>query len=451
MEGERAGLGALRDEKRRQALEILFRAGVARVEPAACTLRHLRCKAGALCVETPEGHWRLALPLAVFGAGKAAASMAAAVEQLVPEGAATGLVIAAPKTEKPLRSIALRTGGHPLPNDEGWAATEELLRLARQPRSGSTLFLLSGGASSLLVAPRPPLRLEEKVRLNELLLLSGASIHEVNCVRKHVSRIKGGQLLRAVGGPVVTLAVSDVLGDDPTVIGSAPTYYDPTTYAEAEDVLLRYGLLAEVPEAVRSVLAQGKAGQIPETVKPADPEAAWIAYAIVARNRDALQAVMDEGKQWGWTVEAYPEPLQGESAAAARSFASFLRDACRRVGSVPHLIVAGGETTVTVRGKGKGGRNQEFALALAPELDGLPVWVLSAGTDGVDGPTDAAGAFVDGATLVRAKARGLDPCAFLQNNDSYTFFARLGDLFCPGPTGTNVMDIKIAIIGSRAS
>lgn len=438
-------------EEPRRVLEALFRTAVASVEPGACTLRYLRVRGGELHIDTPQGQWRLALPLGVFGAGKAVAHMAAAVEQLLPKGAATGLVIATPETARLLGTIALRTGGHPVPNEHGLAATGELMDLAHQRGPGGTLFLLSGGASSLLVAPRPPLHLTHKVRVNELLLRSGASIQEVNTVRKHLSRVKGGQLLRVVDGPVVTLAISDVLGDDPGVIGSAPTYPDPTTYAEAEEVLRRYGLLSEVPSPVRSILIEGKEGRLPETVKPTDPEAARVGYSIVARNCDALQAVCNVARQRGWVAELYPQPLQGESAAAARSFASFLQAACARRSDGPRVVVAGGETTVTVRGTGKGGRNQEFALALAQALDGLPVCVLSAGTDGIDGPTDAAGAFVDGTTIDRARARGIDPSPFLDNNDSYTFFSQLGDLFCPGPTGTNVMDIVIAILGPQAS
>ncbi len=440
-------------ENCRQALEQIFAASLERVDPAACTRNALHYDGKQLCVRTQAGTMALPLPVRVLGAGKAAGRMAAAVEEVVPATHLRGLVVGPAATRARLRRLLFRTASHPVPNWRSVAAARSLIRQARAPFRGSTLFLLSGGASSLVVAPRLPLTLRDKQVVNSLLLRSGASVGEINTVRKHLSLIKGGQLLRIIGGPVTTLTISDVPGDDPTVIGSAPTFYDPTTYQQARAILRRYRLMREVPEAARQILAAGAAGLIPETVKPSDPEANWIHYHILATNQDAQQAALAWARKRGWRATAFPRLLRHESEREANAFARFLRARLKKLrpGSPPAVIVAGGETSVRVRGRGKGGRNQEFALALVPLLRGLPACVLSAGTDGIDGPTDAAGAFVDGSSAARAKQFGLDPTAYLRDNDSYSFFDKLGDLFRPGPTATNVMDLKIAILHPPAS
>lgn len=413
----------------------------------------LACDEERLFVQTPAGRVALPFPVRVLGAGKASARMAAAVEELAPAEVVRGVVIAPRGTTNELSALELWFGGHPLPNSESLRASRRLLQEARRRDAASTLFLLSGGASSLLVAPRPPLRLSEKQRVNELLLASGASVSEINAVRKHLSLVKGGQLLRILDGLVATIAISDVPGDDPTVIGSAPTYFDPTTFAEALRIVEGYGLQDQLPPAACRILADGAEGRLPETVKPGDPEAARICYVIAATNHDAQQAVLEQARRWGWNGEAYPQLLSGETRIVARDFAAFILRRCKDLPSAgpPWVVVAGGETTVTVRGSGSGGRNQEFALALVEELRDAPVCVLSAGTDGIDGPTPAAGAFVSGTTAHQASRLGLDPAAFLENNDSFLFFSRLGDSFVTGPTGTNVMDLKIAILHPRAS
>jgi glycerate 2-kinase len=310
-------------------------------------------------------------------------------------------------------------------------------------KQGAVFCLISGGASSLLVRPRPPVTLAEKMEVHRLLLACGAEIREVNAVRKHLSAVKGGGLLRDTRmRPITTLVLSDVIGDDPSVIGSGPTTADPSTFADALDVLERYGLVDRVGRTVRDLLARGTSGEEKETVKPGDPVSLGTETIVVGSNQMALAAAASEARRLGYEPLLDPAPVLGDTTVAARQW---LRNARPRVDGRRRCAIAGGETTVTVRGRGRGGRNQEFALALVEALDGAAMAVLSAGTDGIDGPTDAAGAFVDGASLSRALAMRLDPASALVANDSYEFFDRLGDLLRCGPTGTNVMDIKLAV------
>jgi glycerate-2-kinase len=287
--------------------------------------------------------------------------------------------------------------------------------------------------------------LEDKATTTKLLLESGADIHAVNTVRKHLSAVKGGGLLRQTQRRILTLLLSDVIGDETGAIGSGPTAPDDTTFADAWAVLVRHQLDTRVPPSVVRVLHDGMAERSAETVKPEDGEAARCHNVIIGSNRTALEGAAAAARRRGWQVVIEDSPLHGDTTMAARSFAARVRELTARVGErQPLCILAGGETTVQVRGGGRGGRNQEFALAAA--LAGTSGTLLSAGTDGIDGPTDAAGAFVDGTTLQRAHACHLDLDAALQANDSYTAFSRLGDLFRCGPTGTNVMDIKISLM-----
>jgi hydroxypyruvate reductase len=279
-----------------------------------------------------------------------------------------------------------------------------------------------------------------------LLLASGATIDEINAVRKHLSEVKGGGLLGWMSArPVVSLILSDVVGDDPAVIGSGPTAADPTTFADALCILERYGVERQVPPPVRDLIERGRRGEVVETVKPGDPRLAGVFNLLIGTNRTALDGASRAARRLGYRTAVSERPLSGDTTAEAHAWIAEVKAEMKRLGPGPACVLAGGETTVAVQGRGKGGRNQEFALALAEPLSGSGIVVLSAGTDGIDGPTDAAGARVDGTTLDRARAAGLDPGACLLDNDSYSFFAALDDLFSPGPTGTNVMDIKIAI------
>ena len=381
----------------------------------------------------------------VVGAGKAAAGMAAACEAVLKADSVSGLVVTADGCRVPLSAIAVAEAGHPVPDARGLNATRQVCELVGTANT-AILCLISGGASSLLVQPRAPVTLDDKIAVNQLLLASGADIAEVNTVRKHLSTVKGGGLVRiARGRPLTALILSDVVGDDPSVIGSGPAAPDPTTYGDAEAVLKRFDLELKAPESVRDLLARGIGGRLSETIKPGDRVADGVVNLVVGSNRTALAAAAKEAQRLGYEVVPTAAPLAGDTAAAARRWMGLIREERRRGDARPRCFLAGGETTVVVRGPGRGGRNQQFALALVEEIGQCPVSLLSAGTDGIDGPTDAAGAFVDGSTFARAAARGLDPAAALQANDSYTFFKELGDLFVRGPTGTNVMDVKIAI------
>jgi glycerate-2-kinase len=376
----------------------------------------------------------------VIGAGKAAAQMALGCEQALGASRLTGVVVTAEGCGAALSAVAVAVASHPVPDRRSLAAAQRLRRVIEKTASPRVLALISGGASSLLVLPRTPIQLAEKMGVNRLLLASGADITEINTVRKHLSAVKGGGLLRVAGGRAVhTVLISDVVGDDPSVIGSGPTVPDQSSFADALAALKRYRLLDRVAAAVRDLLERGAAGFEAETVRPGDAIAAGCDAVVVGSSRVACSAAAAEARRLGYDVNITETPLTGDSVAAAREWARSIPPGARR------CVVAGGETTVEVRGPGRGGRNQEFALALAEPLAGSDLVVLSAGTDGIDGPTDAAGAFVDGQTLGRARARGLAPSQSLARNDSHGFFSALGDLLHTGPTRTNVMDLKLAV------
>jgi glycerate 2-kinase len=313
------------------------------------------------------------------------------------------------------------------------------------------IVAVSGGASALLCAPVHGVTLAAKQQTTDLLLRSGADIHELNCVRKHLSLLKGGNLAaRAHPAPVLSLLLSDVVGDSLDVIGSGLTAPDPSTYSQALRILENRNVLPQIPREVRDHLEKGARGEIAETPKPGDGLFANVFNVVVGSSSQALQAASQEAKRRGYRPNVLSSCIQGEAREAARRHADALREAvaARHARHPPACILSGGETTVTVRGPGKGGRSQEFALAAALALEGAAnVLLLSAGTDGSDGPTDAAGAIVSGDTVARAAAGGHDAADYLARNDSYAFFDALGDLVKTGPTGTNVMDVNIMLAG----
>jgi glycerate 2-kinase len=346
--------------------------------------------------------------------------------------------------------------GHPAPNEASVLAGEAALALAqdagRDDRSW-LVVLLSGGASAMLVAPAADITLEDKVETGRAIMHAGLPIDALNCVRKHLSRIKGGQLAAAAARSL-TLAISDVhrpVPDDPSVIGSGPTVSDPTTYRQALEIVES---VRHVPAAVRSRLARGARGELVETVKPGDARLADAAYEVIGNRATSLEAATRAANALGYTVHVIDEPIDGEAREASPAFVERAAQIARRAGR-PLCVLGAGETTVTVVGPGRGGRNQEFALAAAPGVAALrvsleaDVLLASAGTDGADGPTDAAGALVDSATAARARAEGLDAESTLTANDTYHFFERLGDLIVWGPTGTNVGDLQLLLIAQR--
>lgn len=435
----------------RAALEEIYRAAVGAADPARLLRQKLRIFSDRFEVgERGSFRFPAAGGLYVIAAGKGVGRSVEFWEacERVKEGLLVG-----PRGNGRAASrgrFALLGAGHPLPDDGSVGAAVSCSRLLERTAYGDwVIFLLMGGASSLLAWPAPGLTLTDKRRTNLLLLKSGMSIGEINCVRKHISRVKAGGLLRrAYPARVLTLAISDVVGDDPAVIGSAPTHHDPTTFRAALGLLARYRILERVPPRVREHLRRGARGELPETMKPDPRLARHHPYFVIGNWRSALAEAQRAAASLGFSCAVRPEPITGDTRAAAARFCREIRRALAdRSRRRPRCLLAAGETTVAVTGSGIGGRNQEFALACALELAGAPdVYILSAGSDGIDGFTEAAGAFADGTTVARAVARGLDPRAALADNDSHRFFRSLGDLFAPGPTGTNVLDFKLALL-----
>jgi hydroxypyruvate reductase len=340
--------------------------------------------------------------------------------------------------------------GHPVPDPQSIKAGQSVVALLDELTANDLLIVaISGGASALLCAPAEGITLTAKQQTTDLLLRAGADIHELNCVRKHLSLLKGGQLAaRAYPARVLSLLLSDVVGDSLDVIGSGLTAPDPSMFSQAVRVLETRGVWPHVPLAVREHLEKGARGEIAETPKPGDGLFQNVSNVIVGSSRQALEAAAEEAKRRGYRPLILSSRIQGEARAAARLHADILWEAITSGHPIrrPACILSGGETTVTVRGEGKGGRNQEFALAAALALEGADnILLLSAGTDGTDGPTDAAGALADGDTVARAAQKGLDAAAYLARNDSYAFFDALHDLVKTGPTGTNVMDVNIML------
>ncbi|HME69650.1 MAG TPA: DUF4147 domain-containing protein [Myxococcota bacterium] len=426
----------------RATLEALFAAALSAVDPAAAvarTIERVPGQRGALSIAgvsfAPECRF------VVFAAGKAACTMAAALEELVGDRIVRGLAVTKDGHALPLRSLVTIEAAHPVPDQRCERAAREALALARSVGPEEALLvLLSGGASALLTAPPPGLRQEDLARTTAALLAEGADIQELNCVRKHLGTVSGGRLAsHARGAPIVELVVSDVIGDRLEVIGSGPCTADPTTFADALAVLARRGLRERVPRTVVAYLEAGAQGKRLETPKPGDPALRRVVARVVAANSDALDAARREAERRGLRAIVVSRTFAGEARVAGKRLVALARALCV---DAPLVVLAGGETTVTVRGPGRGGRNQELALAAALALKDVPgIGLLAAGTDGSDGPTDAAGAFADGSTVARGRALGLDAQQALLENDSYAFFAAEGGTFRTGPTRTNVMDL----------
>jgi glycerate 2-kinase len=382
----------------------------------------------------------------LVSAGKAALEMAAATEEICGPRLTDGIVVTKyGHAHAAVRSRVYETG-HPIPDEVGVAASKAVCKmLTGLTARDRVIVLVSGGASALLPAPAEPVTLDAKQKTTDLLLRAGATIGQLNAVRKHLSRLKGGRLAAlAQPATVLGLLLSDVIGDRLDVIGSGPTAPDATTFKDAVEVLKTFDLLERVPHRVRRHLEAGLRGEIAETPKPGDRIFDNVQNVVVGSNRLALEAAARQARELGYEVIILSSCIEGEAREVARAHAERLRGAARRKQRI--CILSGGETTVTVRGAGKGGRNQEFALAAAIAIEDLDdVLVLSAGTDGTDGPTDAAGAIATGDTIARARTIGLNAREHLDRNNSYEFFDALGDLVRTGPTGTNVMDIHLML------
>jgi hydroxypyruvate reductase len=377
--------------------------------------------------------------------------MARAANRLFGSRIRAGIVITRDRWADADLPFELVAGGHPVPTADSERAGRRALEIAASLGAGETLVvLLSGGASALMAAPAAGLTLADKQATTKHLLRAGATIHELNTVRKHLSAVKGGWLAAATPGSCCTFAISDVVGDDLSVIGSGPTVGDDSTFRDAQDVLRRFAGQAgdhAYPAAVLARVAAGVRGEVPETPKPDDPRLSRAVTSVIGGRRQAMDGAAAEAASRGYHVIRIDDAVIGEARAAAPAH---LRAVLARAADVarPACVISSGETTVHVTGDGVGGRNQEFALAGAGPIAALaaPAVLVSAGTDGIDGPTDAAGALVNTTTLARARDAGLDPAASLDRNDSYRFFAALGDLIYTGPTGTNVGDLQAFLL-----
>lgn len=435
---------------RRDALEI-FKAGLAAVAPGFAVAKHLKRKNQTLYAGDKKFNLDALDKIYVIGAGKAGAAMAAAVEEILGDGIAAGLVnVKYGHTEK-LRNIRINEAGHPVPDAAGLKGAQEMVKLLEQATANDLVIcLISGGGSALLPLPADGISLSEKQEVTKQLLACGASIDEINMVRKHISKIKGGQLARLVyPAALIALILSDVVGDPLDAIASGPTAPDRSTFAEAEEILQRYELWDEIPGSVRNYLEKGIDGEIPETPKEDDEIFSKTVNLIVGNNTQAVLAAKQKAEELGYHSLILSSFIEGETKDVARVHAALAREIVNTGHPVtsPACVISGGETTVTLRGNGKGGRNQEFVLSAAIDIDGLDsVVIFSAGTDGTDGPTVAAGAICDGETVRRAAELGMNATEYLRENNSYPFFQKLDDLIVTGPTNTNVMDLRLVLV-----
>jgi hydroxypyruvate reductase len=436
-------------QEMREELKNIFNSAIKAADPYTATIRTLEREGWKKRFKEFESIY-------VIGAGKASYPMAKAVVFLfnemgirIKEGI---ILIPTSIPHKPLQNIIVRTAGHPLPDQSGVDTTKEIIDiLNRTHERDLVITLLSGGGSSLLVQPQMDITLKDYRKTTDLLLKCGADIREMNTIRKHISKIKGGQLAKtAYPATVLSLVLSDVVGDPLDVIASGPTTPDLTTFKDCSNILSKYSLAKRVPKSIQTAIEEGLLGKMEETPKPGEPYFERTEYLLIGNNLLALQGAKERGVEYGYHSLILSSEVEGETRKEAKKQIDFARNLLESGNPHPPpvCLISGGETTVNVVGDGMGGRNQEFALQASLEMEGLPISVLSGGTDGKDGNTEAAGAICDGETVRRAKSMGLDPEKFLAQNDSYTFFKKLNDLVITGPTNTNVMDLHIILIGT---
>lgn len=449
-------LGKLSLEEMKGMARQIFSKAVSAVDPARKLKDTVRIERNNLLIRGEEGS-EIAFPLDGFknifiaGAGKASASMASAMEEILGDRITQGIITAKYGHTLPLKKITIIEAGHPIPDTNGFEGAKRIQSLLKASGPGDlVIFLLSGGASALLPLPVEGITLEEKQQVTQLLLECGADIKEINTIRKHISQMKGGWLARwAYPSTVIAFILSDVVGDPLDVIGSGPTVPDPSTYEDAWEILKKFDLIPKVAPSILKHLTTGREGKAEETPKPGEAVFEKVQNIIIGSNILALRAGEREASLLGLRTVILSSSIVGDTREAARFHAAIAKEVLSSAHPLPRpaCIISGGETTVLIKGKGLGGRNQEFALAAALEIQDLEkIVVLSGGTDGTDGPTDAAGAIADHTTVERARALGLNPKTYLENNDSYSFFQKLGDLLVTGPTQTNVMDVRILLV-----
>ncbi|MGR8931311.1 MAG: glycerate kinase type-2 family protein [Gammaproteobacteria bacterium] len=435
-----------------------FRAGLIAADPATAVQNHLRIIDNRFQVATDsDGHttrtgdWS---KIHIVAFGKAAPAMAKTARLFVPpeKFAAPGIVVTTYDNVQGIDGFEVFGAGHPLPDINGMRAAQKLADKVRQAEQQDLILaLISGGGSALLPFPVEGVSLDDKIATTQLLLGCGANINQINCVRKHLSQIKGGGLARLTApAELHALILSDVLGDDFSSIASGPTVADPSTFAEALDILESNGISEQVPASVKAYLELGKLGRKPETAKPGDSLFGRVSHTLVGSNTVSVDAVAEAAASQHYRVQIFSNRLSGEARDVADRLLQHAKQLFRQGIRQNTALIAGGETTVTLRGDGRGGRNQEMALsfALAAEKYDLSNhWTfLSGGTDGRDGPTDAAGGLVNSQTLSKIRAAGIDPSASLDNNDSYTALQAANDLVITGATGTNVADLQILLL-----
>jgi len=439
-------------DKLRKDAVIIFRAGLKAVDPVNAVKRYFNRENNKLTVGNRTYNLLNYDGIYIIGAGKASAAMAQPIEEIISARLKEGIVNVKYGHSVPLKTVQVNEAGHPVPDDAGLKGTQKIIQLLQQTgEKDLVFFLISGGGSALLPCPAEGLSLEDKQHVTKLLLEIGATIHEINAIRKHISKVKGGQLARlAYPSTLISLILSDVIGDDMDIIASGPTVPDRSTYIDCLHILEKYSIQNKIPAAVLTHLEKGARGEIEETPKEKDPIFKQTQNIIIASNKQAVEAAKQKAAELGYHSLILSTFIEGETREIAKAHSAIAKEILSTGHPVtkPACIISGGETTVAIRGQGLGGRNQEFALAAAIEIDGLEdVIILSGGTDGTDGLTDAAGAIADGTTIQRAKASGLSAEHFLQENDSYHFFEPLGNLLKTGPTYTNVMDLRLVMVG----
>ena len=449
--------------KQHEHLQAIFAAAVERVKPYAMIHRHVRLEGNLLRVTMEDYQLEVDLDqyrsICVLGAGKATASMALAIEEILEERITDSVISVKYGHTEPLRRVRMIEAGHPVPDENGLAAAREIIRLAERADSKTLVInLISGGGSALLAAPFEgedlKLSLEDMQATTQALLASGAAIAEVNCIRKHISRIKGGRLARLLyPARSLNLILSDVVGDRLDAIASGLTVPDPSTYREAGAIIAKYKLREKLPDTVLRLIEKGLSSEVEETPKRGDVAFTGLENILLGTNYTGLLAAGEKAKSLGYNTVLLSSRLTGEAKELAKVFVGISRDVSKYdfLTSRPACLIGGGETTVTLQGRGLGGRNQEIALSFLNEMkddwsESERIYFLAASSDGNDGPTDAAGAFVSRDLLAKVRQKGLNIGEYLQSNDSYHFFEALGALLKTGPTNTNVCDYQIALI-----
>jgi glycerate 2-kinase len=438
----------------RSSAKSIFRFALKAVDPSQTIRKQVKLTGDDLWIKGYRWSLRGINRVLVIGAGKASAAMAQAIEGILGSRIHEGVVVTKHGYVAPLKRIELVEGGHPLPDLDGIRGTRRISKLISSlDQNDLVICLMSGGGSALLISPGQGISLKDKKELTDQLLRCGANIKEMNAIRKHISQVKGGRLAQlAHPAHVITLILSDVIGSRLDSIASGPTAPDTTTFSDCLNIIQKYELRDRIPRSILDHLKKGAQGKIKETPKPGSPIFKRVKNLIIGSNSLALEAARQKAEELGFNSAILPRPVSGDTTKAAIRHAHFARGVQERGDPVspPACIISGGETTVKIKGKGLGGRNQEFVLVGATKMAGMQNTVmLSAGTDGTDGPTDAAGAICDGKTTRRALRKGLDPKQYLDSNDSYHFFEKLGDLLKTGPTNTNVMDVHLIMVGSK--